>query len=147
MRDEGQPPQHRALLFLNSVWVLLHPAELQDQAYSLSSLSEKNLYPRRIESLTICKYNYYKGSTFYLVIWKSECWSSQGSNSWPPAPYPKLNQMSQPIGSSLHQNTVNPQISSTVLVTEVESIDDADQFKSKPICWCGISLWKGPHQP
>ena len=43
MRDEGQPQnrEHRAVLFLNSVWVLLHPAELQDQGYSLSSLSEK----------------------------------------------------------------------------------------------------------
>ena len=64
MKNEGQP-QHwelRALLFLNSVWVLVHPTELQDQAYGLSSLSEKTR-----ESLTICKYSYYKGSTFYLV--------------------------------------------------------------------------------
>ena len=40
-------------------------------------------YPRRLESLTICRCRY-KGSTFFSVILNSECWSSRGLNPRPP---------------------------------------------------------------
>ena len=42
-------------------------------------------YPRRLESLTVCRCDY-KGSTFFSEKEKDpECWSGRGSNPWPPA--------------------------------------------------------------
>ena len=42
-------------------------------------------YPRRLESLTICRCHY-RGRTFLSVIFKDpECWSGRGLNSRPPA--------------------------------------------------------------
>ena len=40
-------------------------------------------YPRRLESLTICRCHY-KGSTSHLFKDRA-CWSGRGSNPWPPA--------------------------------------------------------------
>ena len=53
------------LLFLNSAWVLLRPTELS------TIVVRRDLWfyhpcPRRLESLTICRWNY-KGSTFSSV--------------------------------------------------------------------------------
>ena len=42
------------------------------------------LYPRRLESLTVCRC-YYKGSTFSSVIKDCECWSGRALNLRPPA--------------------------------------------------------------
>ena len=41
-------------------------------------------YPRRLESLTICRC-YYKGSTFPQSFKDPECWSGRGLNLRPPA--------------------------------------------------------------
>ena len=42
-------------------------------------------YPRRLESLTICRCHY-KGNTFSSVIFKDpKCWSGRGLNPRPPA--------------------------------------------------------------
>ena len=42
-------------------------------------------YPRRLESLTVCRCHY-KGSTFCSFYLKTpSCWSGRGSNPWPPA--------------------------------------------------------------
>ena len=57
-------------------------------------------YPRRLESLTICWFNY-KGSTFYSVILRPWVLVRPESNSRPSAHSPMFNQLS-------HRSTVNP---------------------------------------
>ena len=51
-------------------------------------------YPRRLESLTICRYNYYKGSTFSLVILRLRVLVRPESNprlpSWQPGVQPTV---------------------------------------------------------
>ena len=77
-------PQHRklrALLFLNSAWVLLRSSELWTTKSCETRPTVYRPYPRRLESLTICRCNY-KGSTYFKA---PECWSGQGSNPRPPA--------------------------------------------------------------
>ena len=62
-------PQHRelrALLLSNSAWVLLRPAELLTMKSSDTGPTVYRRYPRRIDSLTICRCNY-KGSTYFLL--------------------------------------------------------------------------------
>jgi len=68
MRDR---PPHRKLcplLFLISVWVILRPTELITCMKSCETgPTVYRLYPRRLESLTICRCHY-KGSTFSSII-------------------------------------------------------------------------------
>ena len=66
-----------ALLYSNSAWVLLRPAELWTMKSCEMGPMVYHPCLRRLESLTICQCYYYKGSTFYS---NPECWSSQGSN-------------------------------------------------------------------
>ena len=53
-------------------------------------------YPRRLQSLTVCRCHY-KGSTFFSsqLFKDRECWSGRGLNLWPPAqqtgPLPNIN--------------------------------------------------------
>ena len=59
-------PQHRelhALLFTNSVWVLLRPTGLWTVKGCETGPTVYSPYPRRPESLTFCEW-FYKGSTF-----------------------------------------------------------------------------------
>ena len=63
-------PQHRelhALLFATSVRVLLRPTGLWTLKGCETGPPAYRPYPRRLESLTICRCNY-KGSTFSSVI-------------------------------------------------------------------------------
>ena len=63
-------PQHRelrSLLFANSEWVLLRPTELFTNKGCETGPTVYPPYPRRLESLTICKCHY-KSSTFSSVI-------------------------------------------------------------------------------
>ena len=67
--DEDRP-QHRELrplLFSNSVWVLQRPTELYVSKVCETGPPVYRPYPRRLESLIICRC-YYKDSTFSPVI-------------------------------------------------------------------------------
>ena len=83
-------PQHRelrALLFPNSECVLLRPVELWTMKSCEMGPTVYRPYPRRLESLSLCRY-YYKGSTFDLAIFKKTLSvgpAGLGSNPRPPA--------------------------------------------------------------
>ena len=62
MSDKPPRRQLLPLLFSNSVWVLLRPTELIVKSCETGPTVYRP-YPRRLESLTICRY-YYKGSTW-----------------------------------------------------------------------------------
>ena len=80
--DERPPHRElRPLLFSSSVWVLLRPTELIMES-CVTWPRVYRPYPRRLESLTICRHHY-KGSTFSSV--NPECWSGRGLNPRPPA--------------------------------------------------------------
>ena len=62
-------PQHRelrALLLATSVWVLLRPTGLSTLKGCETGPPAYRPYPRRLESLTICRCSY-KGRTFFSV--------------------------------------------------------------------------------
>ena len=65
--------------------VLLHPTRTNQGRSCETRHTVFRPYPRRLESLTICRCHY-KGSTFLSVIFKDpEYWSGRGLNARPPA--------------------------------------------------------------
>ena len=65
------------------MWVLLRPTRTNHWNYCETGPKVFHPYPRRLESLIICRCHY-KGSTFFSVIKDPECWSSRGMNLRPP---------------------------------------------------------------
>ena len=67
------------------MWVLLRPTRTKQRNCCETGPTVFRPYPRRLESLTICRCHY-KGSTLFSVIFKDpECWSSRSLNPRPPA--------------------------------------------------------------
>ena len=62
-----------AQLFANSVWVLLSLTKLWTLKGCETGPAVYRPYPRRLESLSICRCHY-KGSTLSSVIWDPKCW-------------------------------------------------------------------------
>ena len=54
--------------FRTVVWVLLRPARTNQWKCCETGPTVFRPYPRRLESLNICRCHFYKGSTFFLVI-------------------------------------------------------------------------------
>ena len=80
-------PQHRelrALLLATSVWVLLRPTGLWTLKGCETGPPAYRPYPRRLESLTICRCSF-KGSTFSSVILRPWVLVRPELNSRPPA--------------------------------------------------------------
>ena len=68
--NDEDGPQHRELrplLFSNSVWVLQRPTELYVNKVCETGPPVYCPYPRRLESLIICRCHY-KDSTFSSVV-------------------------------------------------------------------------------
>ena len=76
------------------VWVLLRPTGLWTLKGCEPRPTVYRPYPRKLESLTICKCNY-KSSTFSSVIKDSECWSVWSRTHDLPHSSLVLNQLSQ----------------------------------------------------
>ena len=75
---------------LNSKWVLLHPTlNFKHRRYCETGPTVYSPYPRRLESLTISRWNC-KGSTFSSVILRPSLMVWPDSNSQPPARQPDL---------------------------------------------------------
>ena len=63
--------------YTNSAWVLNVPQNYQHSRNCETGPPAYRPYPRRLESQTICRWNY-KGSTFLLSYFKDpECWSGR----------------------------------------------------------------------
>ena len=66
MRDRSPHRELRPLLFLSSVWPLLRPTELIMKSFETGPAVYRP-FPRRLESLTICRCHY-KGGAFSTII-------------------------------------------------------------------------------
>ena len=100
-------PQHQelhVLLFATSVRVLLRPTGLWTLKGCETGPPAYRPYPRRLESLTICRCNY-KGSTFFPQLFKDpECWSGWSWSHDLPRDSPVLNQLSHRCAVNLALN-------------------------------------------
>ena len=83
-------PGTTCLLFTTSVWVLQHPTDLIINILIITCPRASETgpivyhpYPRRLESLTVCRC-YYKGSTSPQLFKDPECWSGRDLNLRPP---------------------------------------------------------------
>ena len=54
--------------FRTVMWVLLRPTRIDQWKCCETGPTVFRPYPRRLESLNICRCHFYKGSTFFLVI-------------------------------------------------------------------------------
>ena len=90
-------PQHRelhALLFTTSVRVLLRPTGLWTLKGCETGPPAYRPYPRRLESLTICRCNYKRAALSPQLFKDPECWSGRSWTHDLPRDSPVLNQLS-----------------------------------------------------
>ena len=67
------------------MWVLLRPTRTNQWNCCETGPTVFRPYPRRLESLTICRCRYWKAELSSQLFKDSECWSGRGLNPRPPA--------------------------------------------------------------
>ena len=123
--------------FRTVVWVLLRPTRTDQWKCCETGPTVFRPYPRRLESLTVCRCHY-KGSTFFSVISK---------------PWVLVRPEFEPSTSGLADRR-SPNWTNQAAVSLIEPLRKIVKMERRPdkcFCWgCGIllekeSLWKNPH--